>query len=65
MKKASEVRGVRNLFNSSGRLVALMGVLFTGIIVITGIVAIMMGDGQIPPLFASSSSSQEDSSQSQ
>jgi uncharacterized protein YjdB/uncharacterized lipoprotein YddW (UPF0748 family) len=55
---------VRNLLNNNGRLVALMGVLFTGIIVVTGIVAIMMGDGQIPPLFAESSTSEESSSQS-
>ena len=51
---------MRNLFHSSGRLVALMGVLFSGIIIITALVAVMMGDGQLPSLLASSSSQEED-----
>ncbi len=49
---------MRDLLNNNGKLVALMGSLFAGIIIVTGAIAVFLGDVDYPPLFADGSSSQ-------
>ncbi|MCI8652537.1 MAG: hypothetical protein HFF11_02415 [Angelakisella sp.] len=53
---------MNELFNNNGKLVAFMGTLFAGIIGVTGLIAVLMGDLEYSSLFAADSSSQSQSS---
>lgn len=52
---------MRELFNNNGKLVALMGSLFAGIIAVTGVLAVFLGDIEYSSLLAADSSSQSQS----